>query len=50
MPKETMSAMVLATLQGLTLDYLQRGYTPQLEGALETYRSWLEGLAESPSR
>ena len=48
MPKDTMSAMVLATLQGLTLDYLQRGMTPQLEGALKAYRAWLEELAEPP--
>lgn len=45
MPKETMSALVLATLQGLTMDYLQRGETPQLADALAEFRVWMQGLA-----
>ena len=43
--KGTMSEMVLAGLHGLTLDYLQRGETPQLRAALEVYQQSLQGLA-----
>ncbi len=49
MGRETMSAMVLAMLQGLTLDYLQRGDTPQLQAALSAYREWMQGLATRPA-
>lgn len=49
MGKETMSAMVLALLQGLTLDYLQRGDTPQLRAALSAYQEWMQGLATRPA-
>ena len=37
----TMSALVLAGLQGLTIEDLQRDETEQLELALTEYRSWL---------
>lgn len=49
MGRETMSAMVLALLQGLTLDYLQRGDTPQLRDALAAYQEWMQGLAIRPA-
>jgi len=45
MDKATMSEMVLAGLHGLTLDYLQRGETPQLRAALAVYQQSLQGLA-----
>ena len=48
MDRAAMSALVLAGLQGLTLDYLQRGETPQLAEALREYRAWLAGLAAPP--
>ena len=42
---EAMSALVIAGLQGLTLDYLQRGETKQLKAALREYQEWLKGLS-----
>jgi AcrR family transcriptional regulator len=45
MDKATMSQLVIAGLQGLTLDYLQRGDTPQLRDALEVYQAQLQVLA-----
>lgn len=45
MDKATMSQLVIAGLQGLTLDYLQRGDTPQLRDALATYQAQLQVLA-----
>ena len=45
MPKAAMSALVLAGLQGLTIEYLQRGKTERLELALAEYRAWLQTLA-----
>ena len=45
MDRAAMNGLVIAGLQGLTLDYLQRGPTPQLEVALRAYAEWLQGLA-----
>ena len=42
---EAMSALVIAGLQGLTLDYLQRGETKQLKAALREYQEWLKSLS-----
>jgi len=49
MDKATMSEMVLAGLHGLTLDFLQRGETPQLAAALQMYQDSLQGLAVKDS-
>ncbi|HZO60260.1 MAG TPA: TetR/AcrR family transcriptional regulator [Solirubrobacterales bacterium] len=45
MDRSAMNALVIAGLEGLTLDYLQRGATDQLDRALRAYEDWLQGLA-----
>lgn len=40
-----LSALVIAGVQGLTLDYLQRGDSEQLRAAITAFKQWLAGLA-----
>jgi AcrR family transcriptional regulator len=48
-PKETMTQLVLAALEGLALDYLRRGgKADHFDDAVATYRQWLGHLARRP--
>jgi AcrR family transcriptional regulator len=49
-PKETMTQLVLAALEGLALDYLRRGgRADHFDDAVATYRRWLGLLARPKS-
>jgi AcrR family transcriptional regulator len=49
-PKETMTQLVLAALEGLALDYLRRGgRADHFDDAVATYRRWLGMLARPKS-
>ena len=48
-PKETMTQLVLAALEGLALDYLRRGgKADHFDEAVRAYRRWLGYLATPP--
>ncbi|MFY9488296.1 MAG: TetR/AcrR family transcriptional regulator [Solirubrobacterales bacterium] len=42
---ETLAGLILAGLNGLTVDYLQRGETEELSQLLVEFQSWLKQLA-----
>lgn len=48
-PDETIVIATIASVQGLTLQYLERGESPELRDATEGFKRWLVGLVEPPS-
>ena len=40
-----MSRLVIAALEGLAIDYLQRGESAELDSALRAYKDWLHSLS-----
>lgn len=47
-PEETIVIGTIAAVQGLALQYLERGQSRELSEATEGFKSWLLGLSEPP--
>lgn len=45
-----MARMVIAALEGLAIDYLQRGESPELDAAITAYKDWLHSLSNPPQK
>ncbi len=41
MDQESLTVLIIAGIQGLTLEYLERGETPSLRKAIEDFQRWL---------
>lgn len=48
LPDETIVIGTIAAVQGLALQYLERGQSPELAEATEGFKRWLLGLVEPP--
>lgn len=49
LPDETIVIATIASVQGLALQYLERGQSSELTDATEGFKRWLVGLVEPPS-
>ena len=47
--EEALTVLIIAGIQGLTLEYLERGDTPALRSAIAVFQGWLATVAQ-PSR
>ena len=45
----SLEVLILAGFQGLILEYLERGDTPQLRTAIDDFQIWLASVSEPPS-
>ena len=45
----SLGVLILAGFQGLILEYLERGDTPQLRTAIDDFQIWLASVSEPPS-
>lgn len=45
MDEESLTVLVIAAIQGLTLDFLERGETPALRKAIAAFQAWLAAVA-----
>ena len=41
--------LVIAGIQGLTLEYLERGDSAALRAAIEVFQGWLSSVAQLPT-
>jgi AcrR family transcriptional regulator len=48
LPEETIAIATIASIQGLALQYLERGESPALSDATEGFKLWLRSLVERP--
>lgn len=48
--RESLTIALVACVQGLTLDYLERGDSPALRRAVEDFKLWLMSLVEPETR
>lgn len=46
----SMTVLIIAAIQGLTLQFLERGQTPELARAIEDVKGWLIAIARQPDR
>lgn len=51
MDEASITVLIIAAVQGLTLQYLERGESPELGRAIEDFKRWLSWIAEpAPER
>lgn len=48
MDEGSMTALIIAAVQGLTLQFLERGQTPELDRAIADFKTWLGTVTVAP--